>query len=152
MIELTSLYSEKSQVYYQAPRQEMLNFIPKDTKNKLEIGCGSGSFLKVIKDNRNCRITGIELNENSFYKAKTILDEGFHADATIIINDLDNKKYDCIIMNDVIEDIAYPEKLIPDGCIVASIPNLLFEKDWKYQESGVPDKTHLRFYLQKKHN
>ena len=49
-------------------------------------------------------------------------------------------------------------KLTEKGIIVASIPNILFfhtmidiivRQDWQYQESGVLDKTHLRFFTKK---
>ena len=51
------------------------------------------------------------------------------------------------------------KKIMKDnGCLVASIPNvrywvnlfrLLIEKDWKYREAGILDKTHLRFFTEK---
>ena len=49
-------------------------------------------------------------------------------------------------------------KLAPGGVIVASLPNvrcfevlffLLFFKRWDYQEYGVLDRTHLRFFTYK---
>ena len=49
-------------------------------------------------------------------------------------------------------------KLTKNGIIFASIPNILFypvveyiliKQDWKYQESGTLDKTHLRFFTKK---
>ena len=48
-------------------------------------------------------------------------------------------------------------KLRPGGCVVASIPNLrqidnlihiLRDRDFRYDESGIRDRTHLRFFTQ----
>jgi len=48
--------------------------------------------------------------------------------------------------------------LAPNGILVGSIPNvrfwgnlinLLVRRDWKYEESGVLDRTHLRFFTAK---
>jgi SAM-dependent methyltransferase len=69
---------------------------------------------------------------------------------------------DCIICADVLEHTADPwavvaklkELLKPDGCIVASIPNVGFHRNirkmlrgqWTYAQEGLLDKTHLRFF------
>ncbi|MBK8410455.1 MAG: hypothetical protein IPL19_21090 [Sandaracinaceae bacterium] len=66
-------------------------------------------------------------------------------------------------MNDCLEHIAFPEKtlcaLIPKLCdggvFLISVPNVrqfynlwhvVVDADWKYQQSGILDRTHLRFY------
>ena len=37
------------QEYFERPRSEMLAFVPGDAARILEIGCGKGSFAKLIK-------------------------------------------------------------------------------------------------------
>jgi len=71
--------------------------------------------------------------------------------------------FDCIVFNDVLEHMIFPEQalqyakslLAEGGVVVASIPNirslvtlfrLLFRAQWEYTDSGVLDKTHLRFF------
>ncbi|HDQ26159.1 MAG TPA: class I SAM-dependent methyltransferase, partial [bacterium] len=73
---------------------------------------------------------------------------------------------DCIVLNDVLEHMADPysflkhlrKKLSAAGVITASIPNVhhisvmkeyIFNRDWRYTESGTLDKTHLRFFSKK---
>ncbi|PLX66238.1 MAG: class I SAM-dependent methyltransferase [Denitrovibrio sp.] len=80
--------------------------------------------------------------------------------------DLPDDYFDVVICNDVIEHMishdmffeTIQKKLKKNGSLVGSIPNvrfyknlkhLLFEKDWKYQESGILDTTHLRFFTKK---
>jgi 2-polyprenyl-3-methyl-5-hydroxy-6-metoxy-1,4-benzoquinol methylase len=69
-------------------------------------------------------------------------------------------------LTDVIEHVLYPEELIvelkrylsPNGQILFSVPNIryigalhhiLVEKDFKYRESGIFDRTHLSFFTEK---
>ena len=80
--------------------------------------------------------------------------------------ELNGKKFDVIFFNDVLEHLTNPaealkdcqEFLNPNGCIIASIPNmrwypvilsLLRYKDFEYQQYGVMDETHLRFFTKK---
>jgi 2-polyprenyl-3-methyl-5-hydroxy-6-metoxy-1,4-benzoquinol methylase len=77
--------------------------------------------------------------------------------------DLPAGAFDCILFNDVLEHMLVPEMalryarglLAPGGVIVASIPNirsfpiiweLIFHARWEYRDSGVLDRTHLRFF------
>ncbi len=79
---------------------------------------------------------------------------------------LPDKYFDCIVFNDVLEHMADPyiilekikNKLSNNGVIVCSIPNvrhvrvlrdLLFKKQWEYQDAGILDRTHLRFFTKK---
>jgi 2-polyprenyl-3-methyl-5-hydroxy-6-metoxy-1,4-benzoquinol methylase len=71
-----------------------------------------------------------------------------------------------VICNDVIEHMPDDEfflrdiqsKMAPDGRLLGSIPNmrhwpvlkdLVFKKEFDYQDMGVLDRTHLRFYTVK---
>jgi hypothetical protein len=67
------------------------------------------------------------------------------------------------MFNDVLEHMVAPEQalryarslLVPGGVVVASIPNignygtvwqLLYHGRWDYEDAGVLDRTHLRFF------
>ena len=68
-------------------------------------------------------------------------------------------------MGDVIEHLADPwkamrnmwELLVPQGLVIASIPNVAHIRNvfnilrgfWSYQELGLLDRTHLRFFTKK---
>jgi 2-polyprenyl-3-methyl-5-hydroxy-6-metoxy-1,4-benzoquinol methylase len=74
--------------------------------------------------------------------------------------------FNVIICGDVLEHLIDPyttienlkKHLSPNGIIITSIPNIrewetlksiLFHGDFKYQDSGILDKTHLRFFCKK---
>lgn len=151
--------------YYSNTRIEMKKFIPQYAKKIIDIGCGEGVFCDSFKKN-DTELWGIEINEKVGSVAKEKLNKVLIGDVSLILDELPNNYFDCIIFNDVLEHIIDPysvlkrikNKLSSNGVVVCSIPNvrhvrvlrdLLFRKQWKYQESGILDRTHLRFFTKK---
>ena len=154
--------SDEVQKYFEHSREEMLQFIPSSAQSVLEVGCGAGVFGRNLKRIRGCRVVGIELNSDAAQQAKQHLDDVY----CLSVDDVDFMElgyFDTIVFNDVLEHLKDPwgvlcrakAALNPDGRIVASIPNvrffpvirdLIIKADWVYQDSGVLDKTHLRFF------
>lgn len=81
-------------------------------------------------------------------------------------NPIPDNYFDLITFNDSLEHMIDPakalelckRKLKPDGKIHCCVPNirhidnlehLIFEKDWRYEDSGIRDRTHLRFFTEK---
>jgi len=159
--------TQKNEKYYRYSRAEMLKFIPENCVTFLEVGCGGGYFGKMLKINRPLAdVHGIEICPEAAEEAKKNLDNVINSDINNALNSLQDNHYDCFIFNDVLEHFADPvdvlKKLKPKlkngGFIVASIPNvryfsviydLIVNKDWKYQEEGILDYTHLRFFTKK---
>lgn len=131
-------------------------------KKVLELGCASGYITKILKE-RGCNVTGIELDPALAKKAEKFADK-------IIVGDLEqlnfdsllNEKYDVILIGDILEHLKNPLQVLKklrtvlnnDGFIVCSIPNIahgsirlqLLDGQFQYTETGLLDKTHLRFY------
>jgi 2-polyprenyl-3-methyl-5-hydroxy-6-metoxy-1,4-benzoquinol methylase len=140
----------------------MLQYVPKEAKIILDVGCGQGNFGLELKK-RGATVWGIEIEDGPAAIAAGNLDKLLHSSVEDGINELPDKFFDCIIFNDVLEHLLQPEqvltkiktKLTPNGVIVCSIPNvrhwknlrkLLFKKDWKYEDNGILDRTHFRFF------
>lgn len=153
--------------YYSHSREEMLEFIPPKTKKLLDIGCGAGLFGSLVKKHLSdeVKIWGIEPVQSAADIAIENLDHVLCDTAEDSLEKLPDNFFDCIVFNDVLEHLIDPQiilkkvarKLTPDGVIIASIPNvryflvlveLMVYKDWRYQDWGVLDKTHLRFFTQ----
>ena len=143
-----------------------LLFLSVQTERILEIGCGAGIFGLEIKKRQRCEIWGIEIVEGQAQKASAILDKVIIGDVAERLRDLPGRYFDCIVCNDILEHLVDPYTLLDDlkryvtaeGVLVISIPNvryyrvlkcLLFHGDWEYKDSGVLDKTHLRFFTRK---
>jgi 2-polyprenyl-3-methyl-5-hydroxy-6-metoxy-1,4-benzoquinol methylase len=157
---------EIMKVYYTDQREEMTHFIPLSCKHILEVGCGEGNFGKLLKDERNVEVWGIELSETAAKVAGTRLDRALSGDFHLNYPQLPKSYFDCIVFNDVLEHFTDPERVLilcrevlsKGGYIVCSIPNVryirnlyevLIQKDWEYKAGGILDRTHYRFFTQK---
>ena len=48
-----SLYSEKESDYFSSARIEILELLPKYSDRVLEVGCGSGKTLQMLKEKKS---------------------------------------------------------------------------------------------------
>ena len=159
-------YENKPQGYYDKIRLEMLDFLPKDAKSVLDVGCGNGAFAEIIKEQNKAEVWGIELMEAHAKEAAKKLDKVFTGKCENYIDNLPDNYFDAIYFNDVLEHLVDPfdvlnrmkHKLTKNGVVISSIPNirsfdtfmkLVFKKDFKYEEDGILDLTHLRFFTKK---
>lgn len=158
------MYTEKANVYFGFAREEMMPFVPTSAKTILEVGCGEGGFAAALKAKRDVHITAIEAYADAAKVASSRVDEIFTAGLEEALPLLKTRQFDCIVMNDVIEHLADPwdalRQLRPflkplGGRFVASIPNVRYlpvfksylqDAQWRYERSGVMDRTHLRFF------
>ena len=152
---------------YIGKRNDIIKFIPSEAKFILDIGCSIGTIGRQIKEINNAYITGIELSDKMGAEASKYLDEVIIGNVEKgVLNRICNKKYDCIILADIIEHLIDPWKLVSqcyrilknDGLIISSIPNirhistifsLVVKGYWPYRDRGIHDKTHLRFFTLK---
>lgn len=128
----------------------------------LDIGAGQGELGRLLSDNT---VDGIDLSSEAaakaspFYRRFWVSDlneEGLAKVAT------EGESYDFIVIADVLEHLLSPDKLIAeakgllseDGCMLISLPNVayvglvaeLIQGHFTYRETGLLDRTHLRFY------
>ena len=158
--------NDKPDDYYLQARPEMMEFIPENSKKILDAGCGEGYFGKQLKERNNAEVWGIEIEDKAAQIAEKNIDKVLCGSIEQHIAGLPDNYFDCIVFNDVLEHLADPysvlknikQKLAINGLIVSSIPNvryfftlygLLIKKQWKYEDFGVLDRTHLRFFTKK---
>jgi 2-polyprenyl-3-methyl-5-hydroxy-6-metoxy-1,4-benzoquinol methylase len=152
--------------YYQAPRVEMLDFVPNAAQRVLDVGCAEGAFSRAVKTRTGAEVWGIEFDPQAAECAKSVIDRVLVGDANQLIAEIPDNYFDAIICNDVLEHLVDPgatlrqlrPKLTPGGVVVASIPNIrflpalsqvVFRKDFPQEDAGVFDRTHLRFFTRK---
>lgn len=166
-----SLYREKAGYYYQFTRTDLIDLLPKNKvfANVLEIGASGGYTLLYLKEKKLAeKVTGIELFElpgteqNNSKLDEFILGSIEQMDATTF----PAETFDLVICGDVLEHLTDPwatrDKIVrwlkPAGILLASIPNIrefktvlkiLLRGTFTYEEGGVMDKTHLRFFGKK---
>lgn len=159
-------YLEKSKDYFSIIREDIISFIgnQKDL-NILEIGAGSGETLLALKERGIAtQISGFDIVDINPNKEK--FDRFVIGNIENEINLFDKSTFDIIILADVLEHLYDPEKvirkLIPSlkrgGSFYVSLPNfrnietlyqIFIKGSFKYTDSGIFDKTHIRFYCKK---
>ena len=127
----------------------------------LDVGCGFATTSARIQQLGN-EVTGIESSAEACVVARTRLSRVIEAD---LVNATPDAQYDVIIFADVLEHVPWPvgvlrrylQWLAPGGSVIVSLPNVglwsvrfahLFGK-WNYEETGVLDRTHLRFFTRR---
>jgi 2-polyprenyl-3-methyl-5-hydroxy-6-metoxy-1,4-benzoquinol methylase len=152
--------------YYLNQRKEVAAFIPSNmtAMRVLEIGCGVGNFKENIDG--NSEYWGIEPSLDVANIAATKLFKVLVGRFEDVYMFLPNDYFDCVVCNDVIEHMANEDwflttiktKMKRKSVIVGSVPNvryidnllhLIIRKDWRYLDSGILDRTHLRFFTEK---
>ena len=128
----------------------------------LDVGCGFATTSARIEELGN-EVTGIDSSPEIEKIAGTRLSRVVVAD--VLDADLGNEQFDVIIFADVLEHLPWPVSamkrylrwLKPEGSVIVSLPNVglwsvrlahLFGR-WQYEETGVLDRTHLRFFTRK---
>jgi SAM-dependent methyltransferase len=150
---------------YVGPRDDVLSLIPSHINTVLDIGCSTGTLGEDIKNKYNAEVTGIEVDEISAQLAENKIDR-------VILGNIENLNlvdhisygyFDCIIFADILEHLINPWKVLSEilpflskkGVVIASIPNirhystfvsLIFDKKWPYNERGIHEINHLRYF------
>jgi 2-polyprenyl-3-methyl-5-hydroxy-6-metoxy-1,4-benzoquinol methylase len=142
--------------YFSHVRKEILPLMT-PAKRCLEIGCGRGRTLEWLKAQGLIEWTGgIELQRDldmsplDYFQTGDVEQISFpsHLDAVLCLDILEHLKDPGAVL------ARLRSSLNDKGYIVASVPNvanyrvvlpLLFGK-WTYRESGLLDRTHLRFF------
>ncbi len=152
--------------YPDNPRPEMHPFVPIAARRVLEVGCHTGAFGAALKaQTPDVQVWGVEPHPEAAAVAAGRLDRVYVQpyDAAC---PLPVQYFDAVVFNDVLEHIVDPwaslrlarRHVAPGGVVVASIPNLLhqhnlqhllLERDFKYEDNGIRDRTHLRFFTRR---
>lgn len=129
----------------------------------LDVGCATG-FLGEALAAQGCTVTGVELDAQAATEARTRLDEVVEADlnVTALAGLFPGRDFDVIVFGDVLEHLMDPDAVLRSavkllatgGAVVISIPNVthgslrlaLLQGRWDYRETGLLDRTHLRFF------
>lgn len=129
----------------------------------LDVGCAGGYLARVLRDEKGCTVDGVDLDPDAAARASEVC-------GTVAVGSLDDDAfvaslggtYDRILCGDVLEHLHDPahvarhlgRMLAPEGRLLVSIPNIanwrtrvaLAQGRFEYADSGLMDRTHLRFY------
>jgi 2-polyprenyl-3-methyl-5-hydroxy-6-metoxy-1,4-benzoquinol methylase len=150
--------------YFTAERGAIAKFLPDQYENVLEVGCATGGFVRHLPKAK--QLWGIEPNAKAADQAQKYFSNVLQGTYAEVEDQIPNNFFDLVICNDVIEHMPDHDdflkrlrvKLKPNAILVGSLPNvrhvtalvkLVLLKDWPYSDSGILDRTHLRFFTEK---
>lgn len=142
----------------------MLSLIHGTPKRILEIGCATGQTLAYLRERGAEYTVGVEYSAEAADAAeKRGVGQIIRGDVERINLGLESGSFDLLIAGHVLEHLADPWSVLRKlrlllkngGQFVGALPNvrnhtvvlpLLFKGKWEYQQSGIMDWTHLRFF------
>jgi O-antigen biosynthesis protein len=134
-----------------------------DAERVLELGPATGYMSRAFTE-RGATVVGIEIDPEMAARAEEFCSRVIVADLDSLDLDaeLGEERFDAIVAADVIEHLKDPlgalkrlrKFLSPDGTFVISVPNIahgsvrlaLLSGHFEYQDIGLLDSTHLRFF------
>lgn len=155
--------------YWDRFNGDLLDLLPPDLGTVLEVGCGSGRLCEEYR-RRNPGVSWIGVETNTA-AALAAIDRKINVitadieEPREIGQALDGLGCDALVLGDVLEHLRDPwaalERCVvaikPGGLLLASIPNVghmsvvlsLLRGEWEYQDEGIFDATHLRWFTLK---
>lgn len=150
--------------YYRTTRSDVAELVPAGAGRILDIGCGQGNLGALLKERTpQPEVVGIERDQMAAAAAISKLDKVIVGNIENIHLDFPAGFFDCIIMSNILEHLVNPwdtllylkKFLAPEGCLILRTTNvknitlisqLINNGRWTYQETGILDRCHLRFF------
>ncbi len=158
-------YTDKDAHYFGHVRREVEPALPAQCGRVLELGCGAGATLGWLRQRAGTsQTTGVEIFADAAARAAQQADVVHCLDFEKHPLPYERAEFDTILCLDVLEHMVDPwavvhrlvtQHLAPGGTLVVTVPNiqhhtvvlpLLLKGRWEYEEAGILDRTHLRFF------
>lgn len=148
--------------YYAGERVDLLPYLGTlRGKCVLDVGCGAGGLAPLLRRLGAVEVVGIEPSGLAV-EAAVHCDKVYRLPVEKAVGVID-RQFDVVVAADVLEHLVDPwtvlaqlrPLLADDGILLVSIPNvanlrillrLAFRRDWRFDESGLFDRTHLRWF------
>jgi SAM-dependent methyltransferase len=147
---------------------DLLALVPVDATRVVEVGCGSGAMAREYrKRNPACQYVGIEIDPVYADASRFYCDEVLVGSIESLSDEVFKTLFpsSCWIFGDVLEHLYDPwavlrrirASIAPKACIVACLPNAqhwsvqarLNCGEFVYEDLGLMDRTHIRWFTRK---
>ena len=134
----------------------------------LEFGPASGRLTQFLKEEMDCKVYIVEIDEESGKIAASFAEEALiggdegNIENYQWLSKFQGIRFDYILFADVLEHLFHPEEVLekalsvlkPTGYIIVSLPNIahnsiiidLLENKFEYKNTGLLDNTHVKFW------
>jgi len=103
----------------------VLRFIDKGSK-VLDVGCGEGKLLSLLKYKHNCNAYGIDNNIEAIINNAKQGHNIMHHDLNLGIKHIGTDVFDCIVMTDSVQELKNPKDIILQMLEVSKVTILSF--------------------------
>lgn len=151
-------------LYYEQCRNDILEVIPRISRNVLSVGCDWGATeAKLVQ--RGVKVVGVPIDSIIAESAKSRGIEVLPSDFERTKESLINKKFDCLLVADVLQHLPEPGKILTEytkhldqkGYAIITVPNFNYikyfctaVKNRKASKDGkIFDKTQIHFTTSK---
>lgn len=144
---------------------DLMAMIPETTRCIVDVGCMQGMLAKEWRASHpQCKVVGVDIDPHYAQLAERYCDRALCAD----VDGMDDATFatlfpsDCWVFGDCLEHLRDPWRVLqriraqidPDGCVLVSMPNAqhwsmqwrLVTGNLRYEDQGLMDRTHLRFF------
>jgi 2-polyprenyl-3-methyl-5-hydroxy-6-metoxy-1,4-benzoquinol methylase len=152
--------------YFKGQRSDVANLVPSTCARILDVGCGFGGLGRNLLGRGVIQVFGVEINPDAGSQLAGVYEDHWISDVEQFQLPVGFEGFDCIVFADVLEHLndpwgtleRYLQWLKPGGYVVASIPNvrniallfnLIVRGRWRYEDAGLLDRTHLRFFTRR---
>lgn len=150
-----------TETYYSGLRPDLIPYLNVEGARVLDVGCGAGGLAPLLRERGASRIVGIEASDLAI-EAERVCDEVHRGRAEEVLENI-TETFDFVVTADVLEHVVDPWSLLQElrlrvadgGALLVSIPNvshlsvlfqLIFRRDWRFDDAGIFDRTHLRWF------
>lgn len=141
----------------------VVDMVPRGSR-VLEFGCATGYMSEVLRSERGCEVTGVEIFPPAAEQARSRCDRVIVGDAEQLdlASLFEGETFEAILFADVLEHLREPAAVLrrarpllaSGGAVIASIPNVahasvrlsLLAGRFRYRPTGLLDEDHLRFF------
>ncbi len=97
----------------------------------LDLGCGTGELLYILIKEKDVRGQGIEIDEKAIYKCVAKGLTVSHGDIDTGLAEYRNKSFDCVILNQSLQQIKNVDKVLEDALrvgkkVIVGFPNFAY--------------------------
>tara|TARA_B100001115_G_C15702245_1_gene340641 strand:+ start:144 stop:752 length:609 start_codon:yes stop_codon:yes gene_type:complete len=108
------------------------DLLPNNTR-VLDVGCGDGSLMNLLKKEKNVEVRGLELNQENVQECIRLGLPVIQGNAETELHQFPDKSFDYVVLSQTLQAFYEPEKVLKNllrigKSVVISIPNFGF---WK---------------------
>jgi SAM-dependent methyltransferase len=162
MREMTST-PDPATTYGAAANPDLLSRVPPGARLLLDVGCGAGGLGRGLRERGHAaRLEGVEPDPTLAAHASRHYDAIHRLDIEAEAPPIAPGTLDVLVYGDVLEHLRDPwgvlkrdaALLAPGGTLLVCVPNIehwsfaarLLAGKWRYEEMGLFDRTHLRWF------